>query len=277
MPVSTVSIPVGQWFTSAEGTLVVRLRLVRARLRLHRRAWAAPPRGERLHAPDDLTAWLRERFPVAVGAARSRDLFDAISLRDAIGRMALAPAHDEPVRAHDIDLVNLYAATPDIPPALAGGSRQAGRSVQTVGQALSTIARDAVDLFDPANAGRIRECTAATAASSTSTPRARRPAGGARCSAAATARRCARTAPARRTGRAPDRRRGGPRGAARVRPVAPRVAPWHRTVRGSPAPSDAVAPSRSTVTRSTRRARSPNPPRDGGPARRARRRDPTRR
>ena len=116
------------------------------------------PAWERLHAPDDLTTWLRERFPVAVGVARSRDLFDAISLREAIGRMATSAAHGEPARAADIDLVNLYAATPDIPPSLVGGSRQAGRSVQTVGQALSTIARDAVDLFDPANDGRIRAC-----------------------------------------------------------------------------------------------------------------------
>ncbi|MRG60180.1 hypothetical protein GE115_09915 [Agromyces sp. CFH 90414] len=117
--------------------------------------------GERLHGPDDLTAWLRERFPVTVGAARSRDLFDAVALRDSITRLALAASRDEPLAASDIDVVNLYAATPDIPPALSGGSRQAGRSVQTVGQALSTIAREAVDVFQPAGLERIRECSAA--------------------------------------------------------------------------------------------------------------------
>jgi predicted RNA-binding Zn ribbon-like protein len=157
VPVSTVSIPVGQWFTDVSG-----------------RWWfdsgsfaldfaytgglpvtAAP---ERLHAPDDLTAWLAERFPMTVGAARSRDLFDALALRDAIARLALAAGRGEPQRAADVDVVNLYAATPDIPPTLDGGSRQAGRSVQTVGQALSTIARDAVDCFGPANAGRVRVC-----------------------------------------------------------------------------------------------------------------------
>lgn len=160
MPVSTVSIPVGQWFTSAEG---VRWWFDSGSFALDFAYTGATmggtPAWERLHAPDDLTTWLRERFPVAVGGARSRDLFDAISLRDAIGRMARAAARSEPMRAQDIDLVNLYAATPDIPPVLGGGSRQAGRSVQTVGQALSTIARGAVDLFDPANDGRIRECS----------------------------------------------------------------------------------------------------------------------
>ena len=161
MPVSTVSIPIGQWLTSAEGT---RWWFDSGSFALDF-AYTGPMRGAReaelLHSPDDLTGWMRERFPVAVGAARSRDLFDAISLRDAIGRLAVAAAEDDAPRAADIDLVNLYAATPDIPPVLGGGSRQAGRSVQTVGQALSTIARDAVDLFDPANTGRIRECDGA--------------------------------------------------------------------------------------------------------------------
>ncbi|MFD4421824.1 CGNR zinc finger domain-containing protein [Agromyces sp. NPDC058484] len=157
MPVSTVSIPVGQWLTTDgtrwwfdSGSFALDF--------VYTGPIGGDPARELLHVPDDLTAWLRERFPVAVGAARSRELFDAISLRDAIGRMARSAARGEPARVQEIDLVNLYAATPDIPPALAGGSRQAGRSVQTVGQALSTIARDAVDLFDPAHAGRIREC-----------------------------------------------------------------------------------------------------------------------
>ena len=116
MPVSTVSIPVGQWFTSAEGT---RWWFDSGSFALdfaYTGAMGGNPAWERLHAPDDLTTWLRERFPVAVGVARSRDLFDAISLREAIGRMAQSAAHGEPARAADIDLVNLYAATPDIPP-----------------------------------------------------------------------------------------------------------------------------------------------------------------
>ena len=90
-----------------------------------------------------------------------RDRFDAVALRDAIGRMALAAARGEALRASDLDLVNLYAATPDVPPSLAGGTRQAGRSVQTVAQALSTIARDAVDLFSPGNTERVRCCSGA--------------------------------------------------------------------------------------------------------------------
>lgn len=160
MPVSTVQIPVGQWVTAEDG---VRWWFDSGSFALDF-AYTGPvgasggPEAEQLHSPDDLTAWLRERFPMPVSAARSRDLFDATALRESVRRLALAASVGEPLRTDDVDIVNLYAATPDIPPSLGGGARQAGRSVQTVGQALSTIARDAVDLFGEANAGRIRVC-----------------------------------------------------------------------------------------------------------------------
>ena len=157
MPVSTVSIPVGQWFTDDSG----RWWFDSGSFALDFAYTGGLPvavAAERLHAPDDLTAWMRERFPMTIGGARSRDLFDALALRDAIARLALAAGRGTERRAADIDVVTLYAATPDIPPTLDGGSRQAGRSVQTVGQALSTIARDAVDCFGPANDGRVRVC-----------------------------------------------------------------------------------------------------------------------
>ena len=162
MPVSTVSIPVGQWLVSAEGT---RWWFDSGSLALDFATTGSigvtgiAARADRLHTPDDLSAWLRERFPVAIGVARTRDLFDAISLRDAVGRMAIRASTGEAPATADIDVVNLYAATPDVPPSIAGGSRQVGRSVHTVPQALSTVARDAVDLFDPAHAGRIRQCS----------------------------------------------------------------------------------------------------------------------
>ncbi|WP_240665806.1 ABATE domain-containing protein [Agromyces sp. LHK192] len=161
MTVSTVTIPTGQWIDAPDGQ---RWWFDSGSLALdfaYTGAFAdAHVRGERLHQPDDLTGWLRERFPVAVGAARSRDLFDAVALRDAITRLAVAASRGEALPGSDVDIVNLYAATPDIPPALGGGTRQAGRSVQTVGQALSTIARDAVDAFSPAGTDRIRDCSA---------------------------------------------------------------------------------------------------------------------
>ena len=114
--------------------------------------------------PEALGDWLRERFPGLDGEVSERELVDARALRASLARLAAASLGStgagEGGAAEDVDVVNLFGATPDIPPVLAGGSRQAGRSRARVGQALSAIARDAISLFGPGNAGRIRECAA---------------------------------------------------------------------------------------------------------------------
>jgi len=119
-----------------------------------------PPAWEQLHSPDDLSSWLGDRFERLADDAGDRDLADALNLRAAIYRLARAQADGTAVKADDVDTLNLYAATPDIPPALDGGSRQAGRTRVRIGQALSAIARDAVHLLGHAADGRIRECSA---------------------------------------------------------------------------------------------------------------------
>jgi predicted RNA-binding Zn ribbon-like protein len=116
--------------------------------------------GERLHDAAALTAWLEGRFPGVHSPATDRDLTDGLALRAAIARSATAASRDEPPAADDVDVINLFAATPDIPPSLAGGSRQAGRSRARAGQALSSMAREAVELFTPERRERIRECAA---------------------------------------------------------------------------------------------------------------------
>lgn len=116
---------------------------------------------ERMHGPADLHAWLDERFEQLEPVADPRNLQDALLLREAIVRIAAAIADGAAIAAEDVDAVNLYAATPDVPPSLDGGRRQAGRSVIRLGQALSTIARDAVALFaEHADDGRIHRCSA---------------------------------------------------------------------------------------------------------------------
>ena len=113
-----------------------------------------------IDAPTALDAWIAERFPGIAGAASDRDLRDAVALRTSIARIATAIGHARVPAAEDVDIVNLFAATPDIPPALSGGSRQAGRSRAQVGQSLSAMAREAVELFAGDNTERIRECAA---------------------------------------------------------------------------------------------------------------------
>lgn len=113
-----------------------------------------------IDSPAALGGWLAERFPGIAGDASDRDLTDAVALRTSIARIATAIGHDRSPAAEDVDVVNLFAATPDIPPSLAGGSRQAGRARAHVGQALAALARDAVRLFADENSERIRECAA---------------------------------------------------------------------------------------------------------------------
>jgi len=116
--------------------------------------------GEQLAFPADLADWLRERFESVAGDLGERELRDAVLFRDALARAVLAASASRQPAAADVDTINLFAATPDIPPSLVGGTRQAGRTNARYGQALSALAREAVSLLDAANTERIRECDA---------------------------------------------------------------------------------------------------------------------
>ena len=118
------------------------------------------PAGERLHTPADLAFWFTERFPEVDGTANDRDLTDALALRQAIARSATAISRGDRPCADDVDIVNLFAATPDIPPSLEGGRRQAGRTRARASQVLSGMAREVTQLFSADRADRIRECSA---------------------------------------------------------------------------------------------------------------------
>lgn len=107
----------------------------------------------------DVAAWLTQRYP-EIGEPTERDLVDASALRDAVSRALLAGSQGDAPEAEDIDVINLFAATPDIPPSLPGGTRQAGRTSARTGQALSEQARQAIELFAARERGRIRECAA---------------------------------------------------------------------------------------------------------------------
>jgi predicted RNA-binding Zn ribbon-like protein len=115
---------------------------------------------EAITTPSGLSEWLSERFPELQGEATDRELSDARSLQQALARLTTAVGTGATGPAEDIDVINLFAATPDIPPSLAGGTRQAGRSRAHVGQCLSAITRDAIEIFSADSAERVRECAA---------------------------------------------------------------------------------------------------------------------
>ncbi|MFM9878573.1 MAG: CGNR zinc finger domain-containing protein [Rhodoglobus sp.] len=157
---STPHPPTGQWFTSSEGT---RWWFDSGSVSLdfaYTGAMGDNPASDALHTPDDLAAWLEERFGGADGVVGDGDLRDARALRSAVARAVASAAKGTTPAPDDVDVINLFAATPDIPPALVGGSRQAGGSRVRTGQALSTMAREAVALLSAADEGRYRECAA---------------------------------------------------------------------------------------------------------------------
>ena len=151
----------GQWLTPADG---IRWFYDSGALSLdfaHTGTLDTTAGTEQLHAPADLGGWLAERVDRLDRTSSERELADALLLRDAIGRVARGFAAGRAPAADDIDTINLYAATPDIPPTLAGGRRQAGAGRPRVGQALSSISRDAVGVFTrEGEVSRIRQCAA---------------------------------------------------------------------------------------------------------------------
>lgn len=154
------AISTGQWFTSGDGhewwfdSGSIALDFA------YTGGLGDNPAWERLAAASDLTAWLGEHFSGLDAEATDGDVRDGLMLRAAIASAATAASRSADVAPTDIDIINLFAATPDIPPSLGGGTRQAGRSRARTGQLLSTIARQAVDLFEPEQSDRIRLCAA---------------------------------------------------------------------------------------------------------------------
>lgn len=118
-----------------------------------------PDNREQLHVPPDLGNWLGERIPSVDQSLTERELSDALGLRTAIAALTLSTLRGHQYAADDIDVLNLFAAMPDIPPALGGSSRQAGSRRVRPQQALSSLARDAVRIFTDVPE-RIRQCSA---------------------------------------------------------------------------------------------------------------------
>ncbi|HZG05495.1 MAG TPA: CGNR zinc finger domain-containing protein [Streptomyces sp.] len=122
-------------------------------------------RHEVLHEPVNLVVWAsRSRLrPSPVVEVTEVELAAARELRAALWRMAVDQAHGRTPRPEDVEVVNDTAAGPPLPVRLlrsdggAGWARDWGPAA-TGAQLLSTVARDAVDLFGGPYAHRIREC-----------------------------------------------------------------------------------------------------------------------
>jgi predicted RNA-binding Zn ribbon-like protein len=120
---------------------------------------------ESLHEPADLAAWLAEPplSAVLTVAATTRELTAAKTLRQAIWVAAHARADGLPVPADAITTLNdAAAAAPLVPELAAGGTAFAWASPVRATQALSTLAREMIELLSGPFADRIRECASDT-------------------------------------------------------------------------------------------------------------------
>lgn len=115
---------------------------------------------ERLTEPADLTRWLRasgvidiSRNPTEAQLAAAKDL------REVIYRIAVAVIEGTPLRWDDADLLNHYAAVPPVVPVLRPDLSFGRLAADPVAAALSTLARDAIELVSGDQAARLRECS----------------------------------------------------------------------------------------------------------------------
>jgi predicted RNA-binding Zn ribbon-like protein len=115
----------------------------------------AEPR-EMLGAPRDLDAWLREAGVTDTApGCRPEDVAGAVALREAVYRLVFARLTGGAYDAEAGALVNKVAAEPSVIPQLT----VAGRVVMaTGGQALSSVARAAVEILGGPEVDLLKEC-----------------------------------------------------------------------------------------------------------------------
>ncbi|WP_149202439.1 CGNR zinc finger domain-containing protein [Actinotalea subterranea] len=122
-------------------------------------------RWEIVHGPDDVGRLLARLLDIPAPPADERDLAALRVLRGAVTRIAYGLAEGTPPvtverpRPGDVAAINAAAALPPLTPALLPDG-VATVVAPTATAALSTLARDAIDLFGSPLAQRIRVCAA---------------------------------------------------------------------------------------------------------------------
>lgn len=116
------------------------------------------PGYEALRAPEDLARWLATcRLRIEDVRVADDDVPAARQLRAAVWAATLATIDGRPLPRPSVAMINELAAPAPPTPLLVGDRR--GWAIDVTGaQALSAIARDAIDLFGGGYAARVREC-----------------------------------------------------------------------------------------------------------------------
>lgn len=113
-----------------------------------------------LHEPSDLAHWAdRSRLSPGLELSITQlELERTRTVRDALFLLTADRAHGRPPSPRDLAVVNAAAAEPPLAARIDPDGTRAWAPGATGTQLLSTVARDAVDLFTGPHADRIREC-----------------------------------------------------------------------------------------------------------------------
>lgn len=115
---------------------------------------------ERLHTPNDLAEWfLISPLRLPGVNVTQVELETALNLREAIWQSVNAIRQGQIPNPADIEIINQAAAAPDLSPEFRPDHfKQTWRPPFTTTAALSTISRDAIELFSSDLRTRIRKC-----------------------------------------------------------------------------------------------------------------------
>ncbi|MFB2600306.1 ABATE domain-containing protein [Herbiconiux sp. P17] len=109
-----------------------------------------------LTTPWSLDAWFEQSGLVDDGiASRPADVDEAVHLREAIYSLVASRLHDEEYDEHALEVLNRTAEAPPVVPRLAASGR---RTEATPDQALSSVARDAIEVLSGPDAALLKEC-----------------------------------------------------------------------------------------------------------------------
>ncbi|MGY4276644.1 putative RNA-binding Zn ribbon-like protein [Streptomyces sp. M18.1] len=119
-------------------------------------------RWEVLHRPEDLVDWVgRSRLPGGLElTVEQADVRRARTLRDALLLLTVDRAHGRPLRPEHVAVVNAAAAEAPLAARIEADGTRGWAPGATGARLLSTVARDAIDLFTGPYADRVRECGA---------------------------------------------------------------------------------------------------------------------
>lgn len=110
-----------------------------------------------LRQPSDLERWAADVVGTA-GRASDSDLDLAVRLQAAIWSVADALVDHRPVPEDDRDVLNEVAAQPSLVPRLLPGPIRTWLRVRGVRSVMSSVARDAIDVFGGPRADRLKRC-----------------------------------------------------------------------------------------------------------------------